>query len=86
MRTISVMKKAKTAVTPTKAVEGLLEGGGPAALFTGLPIRVVFYMILVSLQFLIYDAIRIALGVGTDDLKLYLDVLGGALSESGGPV
>ena len=40
---------------------------------------------MVSMQFLIYDAIRFALGVGSDDLKLYLDVLGGALRETGGP-
>lgn len=41
--------------------------------------------VMVSMQFLIYDAIRFALGVGSDDLKLYLDVLGGALRETGGP-
>ena len=32
------------------------------------------------------SAVRFALGIGADDLKLYLDVLGGALTESGGPV
>ena len=41
---------------------------------------------IVSLQFLVYDGVRIALGIGSDDLKLYLNVLGGALQESGGPV
>lgn len=44
-----------------------------------------FLAVMVSMQFLIYDAVRFALGIGSDDLKLYLDVLGGALSESGGP-
>jgi hypothetical protein len=39
-----------------------------------------------SLQLLVYDGVRFALGIGPDDLKLYLDVLGGALSEGGGPV
>lgn len=60
--------------------------GGPAALFTGLPIRSFFYSLVVSLQFLVYDSVRFALGIGSDDLKLYLDVLGGALKESGGPL
>jgi len=81
--TISQMKKAATETGPTAAVELILEKGGASALFTGLPLRLIFYMLLVSLQFLIYDAVRIALGVGSDDLKLYLDVLGDALSNSG---
>ena len=34
-----------------------------------------------SLQFVAYDSVRFALGVGPDDLKLYLDVLGGALQQ-----
>ena len=37
---------------------------------------------MISMQFLVYDAVRIALGVGSDDLKLYLDVLGGVLKDS----
>jgi hypothetical protein len=45
-----------------------------------------FYTLIVSLQFLVYDIIRFSLGIGSDDLKLYLDVLGGALRESGGPI
>jgi len=84
--TISEMKKAKTDMTPGEAFEKVLVRGGPRALFTGLPLRLVFYSLVVSLQFLVYDSVRIALGIGADDLKLYLDVLGGALSESGGPV
>jgi len=84
--TISEMKKAKSDMTPPEAARIVLERGGPAALFTGLPLRLVFYSLIVSLQFLVYDSVRIALGIGTDDLKLYLDVLGGALRESGGPV
>lgn len=84
--TISEMKKARTDIGPISAAQIVIERGGPAALFTGLPLRMVFYSLVVSLQFLVYDAVRLALGIGTDDLKLYLDVLGGALSESGGPV
>jgi len=84
--TISEMKKAKSDLGPVEAANIVLERGGPPALFTGLPLRLVFYALVVSLQFLVYDAVRFALGIGSDDLKLYLDVLGGALSESGGPV
>jgi solute carrier family 25 phosphate transporter 3 len=83
--TISEMKKAKSDLSPAAAATLVLEQGGPAALFRGLPLRLVFYALIVSLQFLVYDAVRFALGIGSDDLKLYLDVLGGALSESGGP-
>lgn len=84
--TISELKKAKSDMGPVQAVRLILDRGGPAALFTGLPLRMVFFALVVSLQFLVYDAVRFALGIGTDDLKLYLDVLGGALSESGGPI
>jgi len=83
--TISEMKKAKTDMTPLDAAQKLLERGGPANFFRGLPLRMVFYSLLVSLQFFVYDGVRFALGIGADDLKLYLDVLGGALSASGGP-
>ena len=84
--TISEMKKAKSDMGPKQAAQVVLDRGGPPALFTGLPLRLVFYSLIVSLQFLVYDSVRIALGIGSDDLKLYLDVLGGALRESGGPV
>jgi len=83
--TISEMKKTKSDMSPKEAAQVVLDRGGPPALFTGLPLRLVFYSLVVSLQFLVYDSVRIALGIGADDLKLYLDVLGGALSESGGP-
>ena len=84
--TISEMKKSNTGVGPVEAAETILGNSGVGGLFTGLSLRMVFYAIMVSLQFLVYDAVRIALGIGADDLKLYLDVLGGALREGGGPV
>jgi solute carrier family 25 phosphate transporter 3 len=84
--TISQMKKAKSDVGPVEAATVLLDREGPAALFKGLGLRMVFYALVVSLQFLVYDAVRFALGIGADDLKLYLDVLGGALQENGGPI
>lgn len=68
------------------AFDAVLATGGPPSLFRGLPLRMIFYALVVSLQFLIYDSVRLGLGVGSDDLKLYLDVLGGALGESDGPI
>lgn len=87
--TISEMKKAKSEMGPVAVAQGLIERGGFSNLFRGLPIRLVFYPMVTAFQFLVYDAIRISLGVGSDDLKVYLDVLGGALKEGGsyvGPV
>jgi len=87
--TVSEMKKAKSNITPIAAAQGLIEKGGYANLMRGLPVRMAFYPLVTSLQFLVYDAVRIYLGVGADDLKVYLDVLGGALKKGGsmiGPV
>ena len=83
---VSELKKAKSDMTATEAVSVLLERSGVSALFAGLPLRMFFYSLLASLQFLLYDSIRFALGIGPDDLKLYLNVLGGALRETGGPI
>jgi len=79
------MKKAKSDDGPLATFKKLA-GGESGGLFRGLGVRMFFYTLIVSLQFLVYDAIRFSLGIGADDLKLYLDVLGGALSEKGGPI
>jgi solute carrier family 25 (mitochondrial phosphate transporter), member 3 len=79
---ISELKKAKTDISPFEAVNNMLERAGPSAFFVGLPLRMVFYSLIASLTFVIYDAVRFALGIGADDLKLYLDVLGGALNDN----
>lgn len=84
--TISEMKKAKNDVGPVAVARGLIERGGVSNLFRGLPIRLVFYPVITACQFFVYDVIRISLGVGNDDLKVYLDVLGGALKEGGSMV
>jgi len=78
---ISEMKKSSDGIGPIAACKTLLNRSGIPTLFTGLGLRMVFYAIMISLQFLAYDSIRFALGIGTDDLKLYLDVLGGALQQ-----
>jgi len=83
--TISEMKKGSD-MGAVEAFKQLIERGGVGAFFNGLGLRMFFYSLVVSLQFLVYDAVRFALGIGADDLKLYLDVLGGALREDGGPI
>jgi solute carrier family 25 phosphate transporter 3 len=82
--TVSEMKKSKNDLGAFETVNKLIEKGGYANLFRGLPLRMAFYPMVVSLQFLVYDSVRLSLGIGSDDLKVYLDVLGGALSEGGG--
>jgi solute carrier family 25 (mitochondrial phosphate transporter), member 3 len=77
------LKKSKSSAGAFATAISIVEEGGVSALFRGLPLRIVFVALIVSLQFLVYDSIRFALGIGTDDLKLYLDVLGGALSDRG---
>ena len=84
--TISEMKKAKSDIGPFDAARALVETGGFANLMSGLPVRMAFYPLIVSIQFTVYDAVRIYLGVGSDDLKVYLDVLGGALKDAGSTV
>lgn len=84
--TISEMKKSATDMGPFGSAQAVLNRDGTIGLFRGLDIRLFFYSLLVSLQFLLYDTVRFSLGIGSDDMKLFLDVLGGALRESGGPV
>lgn len=82
--TISTMKRAKSDQGALTVAMMIVKKDGLSALFRGLPLRMIFVALSVSLQFLIYDSVRFALGIGSDDLKLYLNVLGGALSGSGG--
>jgi len=69
-------------IGPIQAATILYERNGVDAFFTGWSVRIVFYSLVVSLQFLLYDSIRVALGVGRDDLRMFLDVLGGALNDT----
>eukprot|EP00532_Pseudo-nitzschia_australis_P007217 CAMPEP_0168167636 /NCGR_PEP_ID=MMETSP0139_2-20121125/2646_1 /TAXON_ID=44445 /ORGANISM="Pseudo-nitzschia australis, Strain 10249 10 AB" /LENGTH=771 /DNA_ID=CAMNT_0008084873 /DNA_START=516 /DNA_END=2831 /DNA_ORIENTATION=- len=79
---ISELKKAKSDQSPQEALQALLDRAGTQALFKGLSIRMVLYSLTAAFQFMIYDGIRFALGVGPDDLRLYLDVLGEALTTN----
>ena len=76
------IQKAKSDQSPQEALQALLDRGGVAALFKGLPIRMLLYSLNAAFQFLIYDGVRFSLGVGPDDLRLYLDVLGEALNQN----
>mmetsp|Transcript_47139 Transcript_47139/g.100246 ORF Transcript_47139/g.100246 Transcript_47139/m.100246 type:complete len:967 (-) Transcript_47139:1003-3903(-) len=78
---VSELKKSKTEMSPLEAVERIKERAGIKGFATGMPLRMIYYSLLVSLQFLLYDSVRIALGVGSDDMKLYLNVLNVALNE-----
>jgi len=78
---ISELKKSKTEMSPMEAVEILKERAGIKAFAKGMSLRMIYYSLLVSLQFFLYDSVRIALGVGSDDMKLYLNVLNVALNE-----
>ena len=78
---VSELKKSKTEMSAWEAVERIKKRAGIAAFAKGMSLRMIFYSLLVSLQFFFYDIVRIALGVGTDDMKLYLNVLNVALNE-----
>jgi len=78
---ISELKKAKSETSPLDAIRNMNARGGIGPFFAGLSTRIVRYTLIASLSFVSYDAIRFSLGIGTDDLKLYLDVLGGALQK-----
>ncbi|GMI36960.1 hypothetical protein TrRE_jg7146 [Triparma retinervis] len=73
-------------MTIRMAYDTLYSAYGLGGLFRGISIRIPFYCLVVSLQFFLYDSIRVLLGVGRDDLNLFLDVLGGALGELKGDI
>ena len=78
---ISELKKSKSDLSPQQAVVDMFERGGIATFFVGLPLRMVFYSLVASMTFVLYDFVRLLLNIGSDDLKLYLDVLGGSLGK-----
>jgi hypothetical protein len=52
----------------------LSKEGGIANLFIGLSPRLVFFFLVIGLQFFLYDYVKTLLEVGSDDLNLVLDV------------
>eukprot|EP00980_Cylindrotheca_fusiformis_P004831 scaffold1034_cov127-Cylindrotheca_fusiformis.AAC.12 len=48
--------------------------GGVKNLFVGLQPRLVFFFLVIGLQFFLYDYVKVLLQVGSDDLSLVLDV------------
>lgn len=77
----SAAKKKKVGEVEEKAAdwrdivkELLSREGGPANLFIGLTPRLVFFFLVIGLQFFLYDYVKNLLNVGSDDLSLVLDV------------
>jgi hypothetical protein len=54
--------------------ELLSREGGAANLFIGLTPRLIFFFLVIGLQFFLYDYVKTLLNVGSDDLSLVLDV------------
>ncbi len=54
--------------------ELLSKEGGVANLYVGLAPRMVFFFLVIGLQFFLYDYVKNILEVGSDDLSLVLDV------------
>eukprot|EP00535_Pseudo-nitzschia_heimii_P002881 CAMPEP_0197185590 /NCGR_PEP_ID=MMETSP1423-20130617/12261_1 /TAXON_ID=476441 /ORGANISM="Pseudo-nitzschia heimii, Strain UNC1101" /LENGTH=1071 /DNA_ID=CAMNT_0042636699 /DNA_START=472 /DNA_END=3687 /DNA_ORIENTATION=+ len=54
--------------------ELLAKEGGVANLYVGLAPRLVFFFLVIGLQFFLYDYVKNLLEVGSDDLSLVLDV------------
>jgi hypothetical protein len=52
----------------------LSKEGGVANLYVGLTPRLVFFFLVIGLQFFLYDYVKNLLEVGSDDLSLVLDV------------
>jgi solute carrier family 25 phosphate transporter 3 len=52
----------------------LSKEGGFANLYVGLQPRLVFFFLVIGLQFFLYDYVKVLLQVGSDDLSLVLDV------------
>ena len=72
---VSETKKAKSDDGPITTFNKLYKKGGIDALFRGLRVRMFsFYTLVVSLQFLVFDSIHFSLGMGSDDLRLYLNL------------
>jgi hypothetical protein len=71
----SKKKKTDSGADWRDVVKDLLQKeGGIKNLFVGLQPRLVFFFLVIGLQFFLYDYVKILLQVGSDDLSLVLDV------------
>ena len=71
----TVAEAAKEEVNWKDIVKELLaKEGGVANLYVGLTPRLVFFFLVIGLQFFLYDYVKNLLEVGSDDLSLVLDV------------
>lgn len=60
----------------------LSEPGGWRNLFAGVDVRMIFFSLVISIQFFLYDYFRDLFGVASEDLTVVLDVIN---SGSGAP-
>lgn len=68
-------KKGDAGADWKEVVKDLLnKEGGIANLFVGLTPRLIFFFLVIGLQFFLYDYVKTILQVGSDDLSLVLDV------------
>lgn len=84
---LSVQKKAAEGEAQPSLLDvarRIVDELGVRALYAGVGARCVFSGLLLSIEFLIYDYLRAAMHVGTEDLQLYLDVLAGLGRSTGG--
>jgi hypothetical protein len=68
----------------------LSKEGGFTNLYVGLQPRLVFFFLVIGLQFFLYDYVKVLLQVGSDDLSLVLDVFyavrQGLMESTGSPL
>uniref|UniRef100_A0A0G4H5A8 Uncharacterized protein n=1 Tax=Chromera velia CCMP2878 TaxID=1169474 RepID=A0A0G4H5A8_9ALVE len=79
---LSRVNKQKSGVAET--ITQMFEEFGPRGFFFGLFGRLLTSGFIVGGQFLLYDGVKEALRVDTEDLQIYLDVLGGVAAGSTG--
>ncbi len=71
----SKKKPGEKAASAKAVIKDLLSReGGIANLYVGLTPRLVFFFLVIGLQFFLYDYVKNLLNVGSDDLSLVLDV------------
>lgn len=73
---MSTMNRYAGRATIPSTLREIVEVRGLSGLFLGLQSRIVWSGSIISGQFLLYDVCKAALHVASDDLKVFLDVIG----------
>lgn len=72
---LSRMNKDPGRASIAETLRAIVDERGLDGLFLGLQSRIVWSGAIISGQFLLYDVCKTALHVGSDDLKVFLDVI-----------